>query len=334
MFSKKLKLFSRELLFRLYCKHRQGDKPNIMVYCSRRGGSTWLLNTIAAHPGMRYVGRPFMTVLDTRWASKVPSLAKAARYDGDKKMRQIIHFKGEDEAKFRSVAENIIESKWHVYPSVNFRAPYFNRVTNRVVFQMTSGLPMIRWFENNFDVDTVYLIRHPIPNALSIMDQGWEPECFEFLENQYFVDTFLTDRQMDVSTKIENGNCLLSRHVLDWCLKHLVPLREIKNATGSPPVNWTCLCYEDLVTHPTKVVPRIADSLSLPDVDSMLRQVQAPSRTVTKTTAGKVSDENYLLNRWRNKLDNQKEIELMKILDTFELDVYRSGENHPAWNCF
>ena len=214
-----MKLLAREMVFRAVCRHRQGPRPNILLFCTRRGGSTWVLNTVAAHPGMRYVGRPFMTVLSSRWRNRMPDLKKSGGYTGNKTLRQIIHFEGQDEKKFQKAASNIIDAKWHVYPSINFRAPYFNRKTDRVIFQMTSGLPLVQWFEGNFNVQVAYLIRHPIPNALSIIHAGWEPECFEFLENQYFVETYLTPSQVDLAKRIESGDDLLARHVLDWCLK-------------------------------------------------------------------------------------------------------------------
>src|SRR5512140_164395 len=39
--------------------YRQGTLPNLMLFSSRRGGSTHLAEVIAAEPGMRYVDQPF-----------------------------------------------------------------------------------------------------------------------------------------------------------------------------------------------------------------------------------------------------------------------------------
>ena len=334
VFKEKVKLVAREAIFRTICRHEQGSRPNILLFCSRRGGSTWVLNTIAAHPGMRYVGRPFMTVLNSRWANKIPDLKKAGGYTGSRTLRQIIHFEGQDELKVREAAKNIIDAKWHVYPTINYRAPYFHRQTDRVIFQMTSGLPLINWFESNFHVQIAYLVRHPIPTALSIMNAGWGPECFEFLENNYFVETYLTDRQIDFARKIEQSDDLFARHVLDWCLKNLVPLRQVASGKAS---NWLLFSYEDLVLRPVELLHNIAPALDLEDVESMLEQVQRPSRTVTSSTADRVEDVSYLLRRWRLPMHPEqptisadREHELMKILDVFDLDVYVTGRDEPA----
>ena len=326
------KLIAREAIFRTICRHEQGDRPNILLFCTRRSGSTWVLNTVAAHPKMRYVGRPFMTVLNSRWRKQMPDLRKGG-YTGSKELRQIIHFEGEDEEQFRNVASNIIEAKWHLYPSINFRASYFHRKTDRVIFQMTSGLPLVNWFEKNFDAQIAYLIRHPIPNALSIMNAGWEPECFEFLGNNFFVDSYLTNFQVDLAKKIESGDDLLARHVLDWCLKNLVPQRQVAAGNAS---NWLLMSYEDLVLRPVQVLHRMARALDLEDVDSMIRQIKLPSRTVTVSTSDQLEDVSYLLKRWRlpghssnPKVSLERERSLMEIPDAFELDVYVAGRDEP-----
>ena len=257
---------------------------------------------------------------------KIPDLKKADGYSGSETLRQIIHFDKQDEERFRYAAANIINANWHVYPSINFRAPYFNRKTNRVIFQMTSGLPMIKWFETNFNVQIVYLIRHPIPNALSIINAGWQPECFEFLENQHFVESHLTVAQVDLARKIESSDDELARHVLDWCLKNLVPQREIAQENAA---NWLCMSYEDLVARPVEVIQNMAQNLDLSDYESMIRQVKLPSRTVTASTGTRVEDSSYLLARWRQKINAQREQALMKILDSFEIDAYVAGRDEP-----
>ena len=321
------RLFAREAAFRLLCRHRQGSRPNILLYCIRRGGSTWALNTVAAHPGLRYVGRPFLTLLQSRWRKHVPDLARAAGYDGPRTLRHIIHFAGDDEARFRAVARNVIEARWHVYPALNMRAPYFNRKTDRVIFQMTSGAPLINWFEANCDVATAVLVRHPIPTSRSIMQAGWEPECFEFLEHRWFVDTHLSGPQVDLARAIEAGEDELARHVLDWCLKMLVPLRQI----GTPAAaDWLLLSYESLVRRPEEAALRLSAGLDLPDINSMLAQIRRPSRTVSAATRGRVEDPGYLLSRWRKEIGADRDRELMKILTTFDIPTYEAGRDDPV----
>ena len=55
-----------------------------------------------------------------------------------------------------------------------------------------------------------------------------------------------------------------------------------------------------------------------------------PSRTVTETTAERVQDPEYLLNRWRKKIGPELEAELMSIPKAFDIDVYCVGASLPA----
>jgi len=317
----------REAAFHLLCRHRQGDQPNILLFCTRRGGSTWLLNTLAAHPGTRYVGRPFMTALWTRHRRRVPDLERAAGTKPPRPFRHIVRFEGEDERRFREFAGQVVRGELEVHPSLNFRGEYFHRVTNRIVFQMTSGGPLIEWFDECFPVQTLILLRHPISNALSVVDAGWDPECHEFLFNPWFLDTHLTGAQTDFARRIEREGSLLERHVLDWCFKVLVPLRAYES--GRHP-DWTLVTYEQMVTEPERIIRHIAARHGFRELEPMLAQIQRPSRTVARDTASHVGDRGFLVQRWRSKVDAYQESDLMRIPETFGIEAYARGANHAA----
>ena len=71
----------------------------------------------------------------------------------------------------------------------------------------------------------------------------------------------------------------------------------------------------------------VAQNLDLSDYESMIRQVKLPSRTFTASTGTRVEDSSYLLARWRQKINAQREHALMKILDSFEIDAYVAGRD-------
>ncbi len=348
------KLTARELLFRAVCRHTQGDKPNILLFCTRRSGSTWLLNTLAAHPGMRYVGRPLQAIQQSRWRRRMPDLARAGEDASGHHFQHPIHFEGDAESTFRALADDIINCRIHVYPSLNFRAPYFHRRTNRVVFQMTYGTPLIEWFDANFNVKTIVLFRHPIANALSVMREGWPPECEDFLRHKWFRETQLSSGtgvssvsdsgtgvspviasspstgdeairacngadRLALAQRIMTHGTLFEKHVLDWCLKMLIPFQAIQS--GKHP-DWIVLSYERIVLEPEAVVRELSAKLDLPDVEAMLAQVRRPSRTVTGATAEHVHDPKYLLNRWRERLSTEQQRSLMAIVSAFGIDAY------------
>jgi hypothetical protein len=329
--SEQWKLTAREWLFRCVCRHRQGSKHNILWFCSRRGGSTWIINAIAALPGMRYVGRPFQTALYSRWRDMIPSLCEAADHEDRRNFECFVQFKGEAEDQFLQFARSIVLAQRHIYPTLHFGAPYFHRVTDRVVFQMTNETAMIEWFDEHLPASTVLYLRHPIPTALSIMERKWRPECCDFLDHRSFVETHLTGRQVDLARLVMDKGPDLARHVLDWTLKMLMPIRAA--ASGRHP-DWLVLTYEETVRHPDRTIEVLSEHLDLPDRASMRAQLQRPSRTVTKGTASKVNDHQYLLERWRKQVSDSDEIELMRIPAEFGLNVYVGGRSLPVEGYF
>jgi len=321
----RLELAARELVFRVACRHRQGPRPNILLHCARRGGSTWLLNTLAAHPGMRYVGRPLLTIPLSRWWHRLPDLAAAAGVpDSDHPFRQVVHFEGDDERRFLALCREIFEGRLHVYPTLAFRAPYFHRVTDRIVFQMTSGPPLIEWFDRELDVMTAILFRHPIPCARSVLasSRTSRHDGQDFLLHEWFVDTHLTGAQVDLARGIIAGDDTLAQQVLDWTLKMLMPFRAA--ASCAHPA-WAVVTYEQMVTEPIRVIEAISERLDLTDVETMREQMDRPSRTVSQTTADHVGDVNYLLGRWREDTPPERERELLAIPLAFDLDLYEPG---------
>jgi len=54
---------------------------------------------------------------------------------------------------------------------------------------------LMDWFTKNFDIEVIYLIRHPIPTALSILNRKWGNTAKTFLENEYFQKNFLDKKK-------------------------------------------------------------------------------------------------------------------------------------------
>jgi hypothetical protein len=323
-------LLIRELAFRCLCRHRQGSAPNILLYCSRRGGSTWLLNVLSRERGLRYVGRPLFALYQSRWRRLAPNLNEAAQCDCDHHFQFMVGISSSQEDAFRNVAARILSAELCLNPTLAFDAPFFQRKTNRVVFQMTSGTPMIGWFDAHFPIVTAVLFRHPISTALSIINAGWAPEIKDFLYHRPFCETYLTGPQMDLARRILNdstGDRDLAAHVLDWTLKMLVPFRL---ATSGDYPKWATISYEELVQEPQAGIDHLCRKLELRDAQAMLDQARRPSRSVTKSTAEHVTEASYLVSRWRKKVTPAQAKELMEIPLAFDVDLYEAESDLPT----
>jgi hypothetical protein len=192
---------------------------------------------------------------------------------------------------------------------------------------MTSGPPLIEWFDARFDVKTVVLFRHPISNALAIERLGWPPECEDFLLHRSFVERHLSTEQLERARQIASEGSLLEQHVLDWSLKMLLPYRAL--CSGRHP-DWIALSYEQMVSDPEDVVRRLSQALDLPDVESMLAQIRRPSRTVSASTSSQTDNPEYLMRRWRRRVDAETEERLLEIPLSLGIDLYQAGHDGPA----
>jgi hypothetical protein len=158
------------------------------------------------------------------------------------------------------------------------------------------------------------------------MREGWQPECNDFLRHGWFRETQLNEEQRTLSERIMRQGTLLEKHVLDWCLKMLIPCRALQS--GKHP-DWLVLSYERIVLEPEAVVRELSTRLDLPDVNAMLAQVRRPSRTVTGATAGRVDEPKYLLDRWRGHVKDDEQRKLLSIVEAFGIDLTPMNARQP-----
>ena len=116
-----------------------------------------------------------------------------------------------------------------------------------------------------------------------------------------------------------------------WCLHNAVPLKQ-----ATP--EWSLVSYEQLVLDPHPVIEYLAARLDLPRPDRMRMRLLTPSGVRRKSSLEtqaflrrkEARERSWLVEKWREQVDERRERHVMEILDRFELDVYRYGEILPA----
>ena len=53
-----LKQSTKQLIWKL-SRFKKGESPPIALFASRRGGSTWMMDVLAANRGLRYINQSF-----------------------------------------------------------------------------------------------------------------------------------------------------------------------------------------------------------------------------------------------------------------------------------
>jgi hypothetical protein len=183
------------------------------------------------------------------------------------------------------------------------------------------ALPLIDWFAENFDIKILYLLRHPIPVSLSIINRGWKTIAEAFLRDSRYVSNYLDKRLERFSWKILRYGTSLEKYALEWCLYHLPPLSLLERE------KWLPITYEELVLKPRAMIDLLCKHLCLKNREHMLEVMSTPSKTTSKQSIDtiKTSGSFPLVSNWRQKIKKTDEISAMNVLKEFGLSAYEEG---------
>ncbi len=298
-------------------KRQENDLRDICLFSNRRGGSTWIMETLCAHPGLRHIDQPFCSwTLAPHLLRKLPEFTTGP-------------FDRKDESLVKAYFYEILAGKLNVNSRWDLWSRQFWQKPERMVIKLLAVKPMIEWFAATFPVDIVYQIRHPISQSLSIIRAGWGNEVMsDFLGNEAFVRAHLTSDQAEYAHRLMDEGSVLEQQVLEWCLDNLEPLRALDRHP-----EWVFVTYEQAILEPGLVIDTLSDKLKLPQRDAMRRQLAIPSKTAKITHSEVRADQLFnpkQVAQWRQEIGPEEEKRCLAILEKFEIDLYRFGQDAAA----
>ncbi|MEM9565489.1 MAG: hypothetical protein AAGA93_22895 [Actinomycetota bacterium] len=309
-----LRATAREAVWLAASRHRQGPKPNICLFATRRGGSTWAMELIAANRGIRPLNQPLATL--SRNVTYAQMLEIPRFHEG-----QITSLDGHTAERMKDVVTRILSGRMVVNAPTKFWSREFVATSDRLVLKITDAKPVIDWFDATFDVDVVVLTRHPIPQALSCLRNGWTLTVESHLRDPRFVEANLSDKGEALAHDVLAGRDELLTFVLNWALENVAPLRLLPERP-----EWLHVRYEDCVTDPDTVLVRMADRLQLDDRQRMEATLARPSGssrrskadTVAAISAGRAAG---AIDAWRDKVDADQIAAVERLLDGLGIDL-------------
>jgi hypothetical protein len=305
-----------------FTRHRQGPRRNICLFATRRGGSTWLMETISANRGIRALDQPFSSATGTLTAGQFRAMPK---FDGG----MVIELDDEQAAQFRRYVDQVMNGALPVNAPTRFWARNFDFRSNRLLLKITDANSMIDWFDKTYDVDVLFLTRHPIPQALSCIRNGWTCNAGSFLRNPRFVGHHLGDDLAAYAGDVLATGSDLEKFVLDWTLENLVPIRLLEDRP-----HWSYVSYEQCVLEPEATMRDVAGALELADFEAMSRRQRRASRSSgfsTDATRARIAagDRGSLVAWWRGHVGEAEERRVMALLERFGISLYRAGSLVP-----
>jgi len=299
----------KKILIKLFNNHNQ-SKKDILILSSPRSGSTWLMEILYTQPGIKYINEPLgKNILDS---NKFIPIKTRWNYITLSKYEKKILYE-------YFVKDDIIR----YFGPINIFNSNYNFFTNRRAFKVIRANCLIEWFVNEFDIHIIYLIRHPIPQALSCIKRKHHCEIQEYLEDETFVNDWLSSDQLKYINKILKSGSQLEKFVVEWCLDNIIPLNVSKTNKRI-----LVLTYEEVVLKPMEVFNQLYQRLNLENLDKMISKIKIPSKVTdssTEKTKKKIQDgdSNFLISKWKNEISKEKEKNLLLILNKFGIDTYK-----------
>ncbi|NES18730.1 MAG: hypothetical protein F6K41_07310 [Symploca sp. SIO3E6] len=301
--------------------YRQGEDKNIFLFSSRRGGSTLLAQLISYQQGIRYVDQPFDLFQSHTKAGKtklhyLPAVPNS----------QFIALSSEEESLVKEYVSLLLKGKLKYLGGLErFKFPF---LANRTLLKICNASPLIDWFNANFNILTCYLVRHPIPQSLSVMKNQWGITAEAYLNNEKFIDSFLNHEQVNQAHKILREGTYFQKAILNWCLENLVPLKYCSS-------NVLKITYEELVLNPANLIPLISTKLNIEDGKEIMRRVEKPSRSskLSEQKARKAileGDKEKIVSRWMKQVSAEQLNEAKVILELFEIIAYKTDDYLPV----
>jgi len=305
-------------LFSSFSRFEDGGQPDLLLFANRRGGSTLLMDMIYSQESFNFIDQPFDFTHRqyNPYKDLLPNLSSS----------KLVALDEEDGKYLLFYVEKLLSRKVILRSQWRFWEPGYKSSYSRYVVKIVNAKALINWFYRTIDnVKIVYLVRHPIPNSLSVMQKGWELTTSAYLNNKIFVEKYLLNDLYDYVSKIADTGSPIEKHVLNWCLENLVPIRSWGTS------DWYKFSYEHIVTNPQKTVQDICENFKFTDSQAMLDTIATPTRTSSEKlkTSIRSIGEVERISRWMDKVDGIDLDNVQRMLDIFEIDLYHTRSPYP-----
>jgi hypothetical protein len=292
-----------EVIQKLYWDANRDIRRSMILAGVGRSGTTWLSEIISSQVLCRVMTEPFNPYRVAAF-SRFPDFQYKRTDDSDLDLY----------AYARRVLQGDIRDRW-----IDRRA---NRIFSeyRLVKEIRANL-FLKWLHGLFpDVPLLFVIRHPCAVVLSRMEAGWgaDADLDAFLSQPMLISDFLADK-MDIikSAWTEEG-----KHAILWCIQHIVLSKQFQ--PGELPV----VFYERLCLQPETELDIVFGALNQPYSDSVLKQVDKPSRTTSRKSAILTGEDRAT--RWRSKLSPQQIDSILSVVAALGMDHIYGDADVPV----
>jgi hypothetical protein len=212
-------------------------RHTLLIAGSARSGSTWLAEIVAEALHGRLIFEPLRR--DDATLARTVGFGHYTDPDA-----------GEPDVAdaLARVLTGRLRSQW----SDQYNAVRFPK--RRVVKEIRAN-NLLPWIARHYpQTPIVYLLRHPLPSASSLVDLGWPTRLDQFLAQDHLMQGPLAPFRAIIGDVVADGDPFLE-FVLRWCLENIVPITMLARHQAH------VVFYEQLVDAPQAEIDRLAGYL-------------------------------------------------------------------------
>lgn len=182
------------------------------------------------------------------------------------------------------------------------------------------------WLSENFNLNTIMMVRHPAAFAASLQRVGWDPDISAFLKQKALVDDHLYDLLPLLEKPPSN---FVERCGLMWKI-----IYQVLNSYQDLHPEWIVCRHEDLAMHPQLAFKCLYQTLGLEWTDEVSAKIR--EHTEARIIPSADEDEVHMLKRnSRSSIDGWKSV--LSARDTAALKRITSPEwelyyDEESWN--
>lgn len=298
-------------------------KGDIFIFTSHRSGNTWLTEMFGELPYSRIIKEPFSP-------AKIPMMKNYFQ-----PRRTYLDLSPSDSQKIVEYLSDIQQNNV-LRLGYDPRHEDFKLITSLNVFSMTYASNMAPLVERELNGRILYLVRHPIAQALSKLrnqyhmseaygESGWHDYLDVYLNSEHYANTYLKESLIKSCWSIAKNGSDLEKYVLHWCFENIELFTLIKEN------KWLLVSYEELVANLEETLAQIGKHFHLPFHKVMSKRQNIPSTSSTMSTnltKEQIEKENpdYLVSRWQKNVSEDEVKSCFQIIDKFGIDLYLHGE--------
>ncbi len=313
----RIKNIFKTVLSKLH-NHKKSS-PDIFIFTLPRAGSTLLAEILNSNFQSKLASESF--------ALNEDNLVVLKKYfNKDILADRYVDLSNENLKKVIDYYQDLSKGKtWNSYYWSDFFKVHHKFITSRTVFKTHKFTYYFNDIMNHFNNDYgIYLLRNPISHSLSRISKGWNVYIDLYYESEKIKNT-LSDKAIKKINQVNKNGTTLEKFVVSWCLENYVFIKDYQNKNLAP--NVFPVFYEDLIIDSEKTIKSICSKINMEYNEKMLTIIDIPSSGIvhsTKETEEQIisGNKDYLVNRWKEKVDETSLKKSKDILQSFDIKLY------------